>query len=281
MDTLLPQCASPSVKSGTNGSSPNSPHCRELSSPRIRGARTSITCQTTTHQRTKRAGTLPRPTAARCVGRLAFALALFFAAASHADEVVFADNFNGKLGDGWSWLREDRNGWRLTNHGLEIRVQPGNMWGPGNNAKNVLLRTVPDPAEYELEISASITNQPTAQFEQVDLVWYYDDSHMVKLGQELVDGRLSIVMGREQADKTRTIAIIPLHSNAVQLRLRVAGNRIQGLFRTPEAADWQKVGECDLPVQGMPKVSLQCYQGPADAAHWARITEFRIRRHEK
>ena len=27
---------------------------------------------------------------------------------------------------------------------------------------------------------------------------------MVKLGQELVDGKLSIVMGREQADKTRT-----------------------------------------------------------------------------
>ena len=179
---------------------------------------------------------------------------------------------------GWSWLREDRNGWRVTERGLEVRIQPGNMWGAGNDAKNVLVRTAPDPAKGELEVSVSVTNQPTAQFEQVDLVWYYDDRHMVKLGQELVDGQLSIVMGREEADKTRTIAIIPLKSFTVQLRLRVSGNRIHGQFRTPDSADWREAGECDLPAHGAAKVSLQCYQGPADAAHWARITEFCIRR---
>lgn len=203
---------------------------------------------------------------------------LFSAAVSQADELVFADDFNGQLGNGWYWLREDPSGWRVTKYGLEVRVQPGNMWGPGNNAKNVLVRAVPHPANGELEIAVSITNQPTAQFEQVDLVWYYDDSHMVKLGQELVDGRLSIVMGREEADKTRTIAILPLKSFSVQLRFRVSGNRIHGQFRTPGAEDWQKAGDCDLPTHGTPKISLQCYQGPADAEHWARLTDFSIRR---
>lgn len=213
---------------------------------------------------------------------VALASALFVVGpSSRADEIVFQDDFKGKLDAGWSWLREDRNGWRVTERGLEVRIQPGNMWGSANDAKNVLVRTAPDQANGELEVSVSVTNQPTAQYEQVDLVWYYDDRHMVKLGQELVDGQLSIVMGREEADQTRTIAIIPLKSFAVQLRLRVSGNRIHGQFRTPDSADWRAAGECDLPAHGAAKVSLQCYQGPADAAHWARITKFCIRRLQK
>ncbi len=206
---------------------------------------------------------------------------LFAAAACHANEALFQDDFKGKLGGGWSWVREDTKGWRVTERGLEIRVQPGNMWGPANNAKNVLVRNAPNPATDEIEVSVSVINQPTEQYEQVDLVWYYDDSHMVKLGQELVDGKLSIVMGGEENDKTRTIAIIPLKSFSVQLRLSKTANRIHGQFRTPDAETWQEAGECDLPVHGTPKVSLQCYQGPANVEHWARITEFRIRRLNK
>ena len=121
-----------------------------------------------------------------------------------------------------------------------------------------------------------VEHRPTEQYEQVDLVWYYDDSHMVKVGEELVDEKLSIVMGREEKDRTRTIAIIPLRSFSVGLRLRVSDNHIRGQFR-PEGADqWRDAGECDLPVHGTPKISLQCYQGPAKAEHWARITDFRI-----
>lgn len=210
-----------------------------------------------------------------------FLLLALLATSGRADEVLFQTDFKGGLGEGWSWRREDPKGWRITEHGLEVRTLPGNMWGPPNNAKNVLVRSVPDPVAGDLEISASITNQPTAQYEQVDLVWYYDDSHMVKLGQELVDGKLSIVMGREEADKTRTIAIIPLKSFSVRLRLLVTGNRIRGEFRTPDAETWQKAGECDLPVHGKPNVSLQFYQGPPDAEHWARVTDFSIRQTPK
>ena len=209
------------------------------------------------------------------------ALMLWIVVSAHADEVLFQDDFNNRLGEGWSWVREDPKGWRVTEHGLQVRVQPGNMWGSGNNAKNVLVRSVPDPAQGELEISVNITNRPTEQYEQVDMAWYYDDSHMVKLGQELVDGKLSIVMGREEADKTRTIAIIPLNSFSVRLRFLVTGNQIRGEFRTPDSEVWQKVGECDLPVHGQPKVSLQFYQGPANTEHWARVTAFRIQRTRK
>ena len=105
---------------------------------------------------------------------------------------MFQDDFKLKLGEGWSWVREHREAWRSSERGLEVRIEPGNMWGSANDAKNVLLRPAPNAATNEIQITATVENRPTAQYEQVDLVWYYDDSHMVKLGLELVDGKLSM-----------------------------------------------------------------------------------------
>lgn len=191
-------------------------------------------------------------------------------------KILFHDSFQGQLGPGWSWIRESPGHWRVTDHGLEVHIQPGNMWGPANNARNVLVRPAPDPQKQTVEITASVSNHPTHQYEQVDLVWYYTDSDMVKIGEELVDGKLSAVMGREQNDKTRTIAIIPIASNDVQLRLIVGNNRIRGSFRLPEA-DWRDAGECDLPVKGESKISLQFYQGPTNEEHWARVRELTVK----
>ena len=191
-------------------------------------------------------------------------------------EVLFADNFCGRLGAGWSWVREHKDAWRLTDHGLEVLVEPGNMWGPQNDAGNLLLRPAPEPASGQLEISAKIHNTPTHQYEQADLVWYYDDSNMVKLGLELVDGKSSVVMGREENDRTRTAGIIPIQTNDVRLRLSVKGNRIRGEFLTPESQGWRQAGECELPglTNSGPKLSLQFYQG-GDPGHWAQVSEFR------
>ncbi len=38
----------------------------------------------------------------------------------------FEDDFLGRLGEGWWWVREDVKGWRVTGEGLEVRMQPGN-----------------------------------------------------------------------------------------------------------------------------------------------------------
>jgi len=80
-----------------------------------------------------------------------------------ADEDLFRDDFKRTLGDGWSWIREHREAWRVSERGLEVRVEPGNMWGPANDAKNVLLRTAPDTAKGEIEISVNVENRPTGQ----------------------------------------------------------------------------------------------------------------------
>lgn len=209
--------------------------------------------------------------------RTVFALAVAAGALEvHGDELLFHETFTSQLKPGWSWIREDKAGWRVGPGRLEIRVQPGNMWGPANDAKNVLVRDLPD-LQRPLELSATISNKPTEQYEQVDLVCYYDDSHMVKIGFELVDGKPSIVMGREERDRTRTIAIIPLEPLVVELRLIVEDTKIRGSFRADGSKDWRVAGTCDPPARGTPKLSIQCYQGPSNAEHWAKISSVTVR----
>jgi regulation of enolase protein 1 (concanavalin A-like superfamily) len=152
------------------------------------------------------------------------------------------------------------------------------MWGPENSARNLLVRAAPETNDAGIEISVNVENKPTNQYEQVDLVWYYDDSNMVKIGEELVDGKLSVVMGREEKDKTRTIAIVPLDSTSVRLRMIVKGGHIRGEFRTPNTNEWRLAGECEAAelANVEPKISLQFYQGRSEDNHWARVTEVRI-----
>lgn len=214
---------------------------------------------------------------ASIAGLFLFCIAVLSAPADAAAPLVFKDDFAGKLGPGWSIEREDPGAWRTSPAGLEVRVQPGNMWGPANNARNVLVHPIPSPTTSPVEISVTYSNHPTAQWEQANLVWFYDGGNMVKLGQELVTGRLSIVMGREQNDQARTVAIVPLDDYRVELRLQATGNRVRGQFRTKPWAIWRDVGECDLPVKGEPKASLHFYNGPASEEHWVRVQPFQVR----
>lgn len=197
-----------------------------------------------------------------------------------AETVLFEEAFRDRLAPGWSWVREEPSAWRLRDGALELRVLPGNLWGGANNARNVLVRPAPDPADGELVITVTIENAPTGQYEQVNLAWYYDDRHMVKLGREVVDGPVCVVMGREERDQCRTVAVIPVPGSRYQLRLRARGEHLRGEYRAEGVADWTLAGECTLPAPpgGQPKISLHAYQGPADREHWARLTGFRITR---
>jgi regulation of enolase protein 1 (concanavalin A-like superfamily) len=199
------------------------------------------------------------------------------------EAVVFEDSFREGLAAGWAWIREEPGAWRVRDGALELRVLPGNLWGAANDARNLLVRDAPPVEGGELEITAKIENQPTGQYEQVNLAWYYDDSHMVKLGREVVDGAVCVVMGREERDQTRTLARPPVAGGWYRLRLVVSGHQIRGQYWDEGASRWTDAGVCELPAPpgGRPKISLHAYNGFADREHWARITEFKVVRRTK
>jgi hypothetical protein len=74
----------------------------------------------------------------------------------------------------------------------------------------------------------------------------------------------------------RTIAIHPIEAFVLEVRFVAHGRQLRGEYRFPGESDWRLAGITDLPLNGPPKVSLQCYQGPADAEHWARLWDFRV-----
>jgi len=177
--------------------------------------------------------------------------------------VLFEDQFEGKLADGWTWLRETPKNWRIREGALEIRVEPG----AGHDVKNALLRKAPDRAagKVAIEVTVTFTAPPTRQFEQAGITWYQGGTPRFKLVHELVDGQLLIIPGRA-----------PAPQKTVELRLVFDGPQYTAQFRPEGQEPFQTVATGTLPMAADEQVSIQCYHGPADEEHWIRFDNFRI-----
>lgn len=203
--------------------------------------------------------------AARFNGSLCLAALLVFGGSLLAGEprVVFEDRFDGKLGDGWSWQRGDAQTWRFRDGALEIRVEPG----VATTVKNALLRKAPDRSKgrFAAEVTVTHTAAPTKQFEQLGITLYQNEKPGPKLVHELIDGKTYIIPGR-----------IPTETKSVQLRMVLSKDQLLFQFRPEGKGEFRTVGTRPLPVTANEQISIQCYQGPADAEHWMRFDDFRL-----
>lgn len=184
---------------------------------------------------------------------------------SDAQAVLFEERFDGKPAGDWSWLRENPSAWRIRDGALEIRVEPG----VANTVKNALVRRAPDRSGGKFAIDVTVTNttRPTQQYEQAGITWYNDGKPVFKLVKELVDGKLMIIPGRK-----------PVSSETVQLRLIVTSDSFIAQYRPNAEGEFQTAQTGSLPAPNNDQVSIQCYNGPADAEHWIRFDNFRISR---
>jgi hypothetical protein len=177
--------------------------------------------------------------------------------------VLFEDAFHKRPGDGWTWLRENKDAWRTRNDALEIRIEPG----VAPTVKNALLRKAPDRSKlkFAVEVTVTFTTPPTQQYEQGGITWYHEGKPVFKLVHEHIDGKEWIIPGKK-----------PAPGKTVQLRLVVDGRRWTAQYRQDAMGKFQTVGTGQLPPPGRDEVSIQCYNGPPDAAHWIRFDNFRI-----
>jgi hypothetical protein len=182
---------------------------------------------------------------------------------SAEDEVICEDRFEGKLGDGWTWLRPHEGYWRIQDNGLEIRVEPG----VAHNVKNALVREAPDrkTGKYAIEVTVTNHSVPTQLYEQAGITWYSGGKPVFKLVKELVHGQLMIIPGRKE-----------MTAKTVQLRLIVTADSWTAQFRPNGEGEFQTAATGKLPPPNEDQVSIQCYNGPPDAEHWIRFDDFRI-----
>jgi hypothetical protein len=182
---------------------------------------------------------------------------------AESTNVDFTDNFDGKLADGWSWLREDTSTWQIKNNGLEIMVESGKA----KTVKNALVRKAPDRRTGTFSIDVTVTSHtaPTQQYEQAGITWYNNEKPVFKLVKELVDGELYIIPGK-----------VPMTAKTVQLRLVVQDTSWTAKFRPNAEGEFQTAAQGTLPQVNNDQVSIQCYNGPPDAEHWIRFENFAI-----
>jgi len=211
-----------------------------------------------------------------CLLPLAMAAAADAAGPSNekqGQQSALQDGFEGKLGEGWSWLREEPQGWRFRDGRLEMRVGHGTI----ERATNVLLRDAPPTSQGPVVAEVTVSNDPTEQYEQCGMAWYYNDRQYVKLVKEVVDGPSWIVMGCALPEKGGLAGKLAFpKEDAAQLRFEVSGTRIEGKFRKAGQTEWTSVGTCQLPGGGKPKLALITFNGPEKTTHWARFDDFRL-----
>jgi hypothetical protein len=176
------------------------------------------------------------------------------------DEVVFEDRFEQTLAEGWNWIKETKDAWRLDDGGIEFRVR---------GKDNVLARELPNVSDgpFAVEVTVTSVPQPTKQYEQGGFAWFHDGKQRFKYVKERIDGKVYVFPGKKE-----------MPAVTVQLRIEVRGEKFAASFRPNAKGEYIEAFSGSLPNKGEGKhqIALMCYNGPADAEHWMRFDDFRI-----
>ena len=196
---------------------------------------------------------------------------------SAQEKTLFTEPFVDKLADGWSWVREDPKGWRLDKGTLVIRTSRGGLWGKDNNGGNIPLRTPPVVKEGKLAVEVLVEIEPTNLFENAGLIWYYDDDNYTILVKEKIGNDMLVHVVSERDAKPGAAFHKKFNEGKnVWFRMEVEPGKLAGYYRTSAKEEWLKLGQCDLPVRGEPKVGLTTAYAAKDAEHFTRFSNFRM-----
>jgi hypothetical protein len=200
-----------------------------------------------------------------------------------AENVIFEDDFAVKLGDGWSWVKEDPENWRIESGKLQIRPRGGSSWAGSTDGKNYLVRKPPEVKGGELVIEVFAEIKPTQPFEHAGLMWYYDDDNYVTINKELFGGKNEVLFVIEKARAGRPpYGEISYKPDGIWLRLRIAGSKVIGEYRATPEDQWQAAGSRELEFEGEPRICLHAGYSPKnDPDRWASFSHFRILQVEK
>lgn len=200
-----------------------------------------------------------------CPAATLFFFFLILGGAFAQESVVFEDDFNGNLKQGWAWRQGNPEGRRFAGGGLEIEVEP---FAEGE-ARNVLVRPVDFRGKgvFRVETKLTCLDKPEAQFQQGGLYWMQNGRVVFKLVHEFVDGKMYIFPGK-----------IPVESTSVNLRIISNGDDIVAEFANDGESSYRRIYEGKLPKCDSDEIGVQCWHGPKDRAkpHWVRFQNFRI-----
>lgn len=160
--------------------------------------------------------------------------------------LLFRDDFDGGMAEGWNWTRENKKTWSLTNNPgwLEIVANPGNL-GNGN-LDNILMRAVP---EGNFEIETKVLFKPVGDYQLAGLLIYESASNFIQFGRAFCDAPNFCVKDGFYVDLMtdgnmdgENLSTAAKGSEIAVLRLRREGNKYTA-YASQGDEEWQLIGE--------------------------------------
>lgn len=162
------------------------------------------------------------------------------------DPLLFRDDFEGSLGEGWAWTRENKKSWSLTkNPGwLEIIARPGYVGG--GNLDNVLLRPIPNG---NFEIETKLNFKPVGDYQIAGLLIYESAANYLQFGRAFCDAPSVCAKDGFYVDLStngnldgQNLATPAENTEIAFLRLRREGNKYTA-YASHDGQEWRLIGE--------------------------------------
>jgi beta-xylosidase len=162
------------------------------------------------------------------------------------DPLLFRDDFEGSLGEGWTWTQENKKSWSLTNNPgwLEIIARPGYVGG--GNLDNILLRPIPD-GNFEIEIKLNF--KPVGDYQIAGLLIYESAANYLQFGRAFCDAPGVCAKDGFYVDLStngnldgQNLATPAENTEIAFLRLRREGNKYTA-YASHDGQEWRLIGE--------------------------------------
>lgn len=158
--------------------------------------------------------------------------------------LIFGDNFDDQLGEGWEWLYEDKDNWSLTNNPGWLEINAGFGLVNGGNIKNLLLRPIP---EGNFEMETRLKFKPIEEMEFAGLLIFENAANHIQFGRAFCHAPSCTGDGIYFENMFRgSWNVENFESDAedmeiVYLRLRREGNNFTA-YVSKNGSDWQLIG---------------------------------------
>jgi regulation of enolase protein 1 (concanavalin A-like superfamily) len=186
--------------------------------------------------------------------------------------ILYKDSLNSPPAKPWEWIRENPDAHRSGKNGLEIKIEPGGLMGDGKDARNILVRPLPEGAK---SVMVQVDADHETQFEQAGLILYQDDDTYIKLVLEMVDGEVWIVSIVEIEAKAALINKVSRPDGEVRIALDLEEGKVKTSCWGKEGKPIE-LGAAEFPMKPLPRVGVFTQSGQPEADRWARFCNFII-----
>ncbi len=193
-------------------------------------------------------------------------------ASENTGAILYKDSLKSPPAKPWEWIRENPNAHKSGESGLQIMIEPGGLMGAGKDAKNILVRPLPEKAK---SVMVQVDADHKTQYEQAGLILYQDDDTYIKLVMEMVNEEVWIVFVVEIETKAKVVNKVARPKGDVWVAFDFEGDEVRTSCWGKEGKKIE-IGSTKFPMKPRPRVGVFTQSGQPNSNRWAQFRNFII-----